>query len=157
MSRILTFSLAAVLLASPALAQGRGPGQGPRPGRGPAAGPQAGPFFMFRFLGLSEAQKTSLQALQEGHKASLEAKQAAFQAAEQAVRDAMPLGSVGESEFKALVLAAQAAHLPLALEHRLMLQEALAILTPAQRELWLKNHAEHPRGKGPGMGGGRPF
>ncbi len=114
----------AALLSVPLAAQGGGPGGGP--GRGPD------PMLLLA-LDLTEAQQTALEALLERHRPAEQAKAEAGRTSHEALEAAMVEPATTVEQLKALHDAAAQAQYDLLLEHRAVLQEGLALLTPEQK------------------------
>ena len=85
-------------------------------------------------LKLSEAQKTSFQAILAKHKDSLAGKGKAAQEARKALFEAMQKPESTPESLKALHRTVSDLQFDRMLEHRAMRQEIRAILTPDQRE-----------------------
>ena len=85
-------------------------------------------------LHLSEAQKTSFQAIHAKHQDSLAGKRKALEAAHAAFKEAEKAPDAKPETLKALHRTLSDAAFELRLEHRAMKQEIRAILTPEQRE-----------------------
>jgi len=146
-----TLNLAlAALLATPLAAQdhlrGGGQGMGPHP--------EGGPMMLMRGLNLTEAQKAEMKLLGEKHRTATKAKQEAAMAAHEALHGAMLDPASSLEQLKALHEKASQAQFELALDHRAMLQEALALLTPEQKAKAEQLRAEHMKHRpmGPGEG-----
>jgi|GEM_PF-1405368 len=124
--------------------------QGPHHGRGPGMDPGFG--HPFACLELTEAQKSALKGVDDQHKASMEAKHAVVHEARKALHEAMRNPDVKEAELKALHEKASHAHFAVMLEHRSIMLESEALLTPEQKVQMEKMHKEHKgKGFGPGM------
>lgn len=96
-------------------------------GRGP------GGERMMRALDLTEAQKTSIQALRDKHRPTLTAKGEAARTAQAAFRTAWMNDATPEAQLRTLHDQASAARFEMQLAQRSLHQEIQAVLTPEQR------------------------
>jgi len=146
-SSLRSLALLLVVAALPLAAQGF------RHGRGPGRGPGTGPAFAC--LNLTDAQKASFKALHEKYRPALEANRTAMFEAQKALRTAMVDPATKDTDLKALYDKASAARFAMLQQHRALMQEGQAILTPDQKAQWEKLRAERQeRMKGRGPGGG---
>jgi Spy/CpxP family protein refolding chaperone len=130
--------------------------QGFRHGRGPGSGPGAGPAFAC--LNLTDAQKASFKALHEKYRPNLEAARTTVFEAQKALRAAMANPATQDADLKALFDKASAARFAMLQQHRALMQESQALLTPDQKAQWEKMRAERQermKQRGPGHGMGR--
>ena len=137
---ILTLTLAGGLLAAQAPQPGFPPPDGPgRPGPGGMRRPgpegmhRPGPEGMFRALGLSKDQEAAIHALLEKRRPAEQARHLAAADKEEALRTAMEEPATTETQLRALHAAASEARLQALLEHRVLLLELHALLTPEQQ------------------------
>ena len=105
-------------------------GTGPRRGPGPEG---MGPGQVFKALGLSKDQDKAIQALMEKHRAGSMARRKAAAEAEEAVRAALEDPATSEAALRDLHAKASEARVQDLLEHRSLIQEVNALLTPGQR------------------------
>ena len=143
----------ALLTLVPLAAQGPGPERGPRHDKGPR----------LDLPGLTEAQKSSLKTIADNHKSALEAKRKAESEAQEAFHKAMQDPATKEADLKALFERVNQARFAMLLEHRALMQENLAILTPEQKTELQKKRSERgscpedgPRHERRGHGKGGP-
>ncbi len=141
-----TLALVLVAAALPLSAQGFRHGRGP--GRGPAP--------LFACLNLTDAQKASLKSLREKYRPAFESGRTAAFEAGRALRTAMANPATPDGDLKALYDKASAARFAMLQQHRAMLQESLAVLTPDQKAQWEKMRTERlqrmeDRRPGPGQ------
>lgn len=130
--------------------------QGFRHGRGPARGPAP----LFACLNLTDAQKASLKTLREKYRPGFEAGRTATFEAGKALRAAMGDPATSDADLKALYDKAAGARFAMLQQHRALLQESLALLTPDQKAQWEKMRAERQQrmqNRRPGQGGGPGF
>ncbi len=114
----------AALLAVPLVAQRGGPGPGGVPGLDP---------MVLHALDLSEAQHAALKAILDAHQTEGRAKQEALHTAEEALETGMLNATTTVDQLKTLHGSVSQAQFDLLLVHRAVLQEALALLSPAQK------------------------
>ncbi len=108
------------LLAQPGLEM-PGPGSGPRGGH------------MARALDLTEAQKTSIQAIHEKHRPDMTARREAVRQTQTALQAAFRDAATPEAQLRTLHDKASAARFEMMLAGRSIRQEVDAVLTPEQR------------------------
>jgi Spy/CpxP family protein refolding chaperone len=110
----------------------------------------------FHGLNLSEAQKASMKAVAEKHKATMETKRSAAHEAMTTFHKAMGDAATSEADLQALHDKASQAQFAMMLEHRAMMKESEALLTPEQKAQWDKLCKEREeKGFGPGMERGK--
>ncbi|WP_257312036.1 Spy/CpxP family protein refolding chaperone [Geothrix fuzhouensis] len=97
----------------------------------PAPGPRDG--WMARVLNLTEAQRTSIQAIREKHRPDLVAHRDKARQAQAALRAALQDPATPEAQLRVLHDKASAARFDLLLAGRAVHQEVQAVLTPEQR------------------------
>ncbi len=97
----------------------------------PAPGPREG--RMAKALNLTEAQRTSIQAIREKHRPSLVAHRDTARQAQAALRAALQDPVTSEAQLRVLHDQASAARFDLLLAGRVVHQEVQAVLTPEQR------------------------
>lgn len=129
------------LLAQPA--PGAGPGGGPRPDR-PG-----------QRLGLTEAQRTAIQALQQKQRPAMMARLEAAQLARQSLAAALRDPEVKEAALRTLYDKAAATRFEAMMAKRNLQLEIGALLTPEQRMKAARFRRQAGAGKGPDMMGGR--
>ena len=122
--RSLSFLTLAALLSMPLVAQRGGPGPGGVPGLDP---------MVLHALDLSEAQHAALKTILEAHQADGKAKEEALHTADEALEAGMLDAAVTVEQLKSLHDKVSQAQFDLLLVHRAVLQEAMALLTPAQK------------------------
>jgi Spy/CpxP family protein refolding chaperone len=123
------------------------------PGPGPDRGPMA-EGREFRDLKLTEAQRAKVKAIHASHRAALKAKGDAAEAAHRALGAALADGATDLKTLRALHDKASTAQFELLLEHRVVRQEILPLLTPEQRTQFEKQPLGMPPHGGPGLGPG---
>jgi hypothetical protein len=87
---------------------------------------------MFKALGLTQDQEKAVKAVLDRHKAAGKARETAAAEKEDALRDAVEDPAVPETRLHTLHLAAAEARLQSLMEHRAVVQEINALLTPDQ-------------------------
>lgn len=140
----------AALLAVPLVAQRGGPGPGFIPGLDP---------MVLHALDLSEAQHAALKAILDAHQQEAKAKEEALHTADAALENGMLDTATTADQLKTLHGSVSQAQFDLLRVHRAVLQEALALLSPAQKAKLEKLKKSmgpgglHRRGgpEGPGM------
>jgi hypothetical protein len=105
-----------------------GPAGREQPGRD-----HAGPERMLKALGLSKEQDQAVRAVLEGHRTRGSALRRAAMDHGEALRAAAEDPAVTDDQLRTLNAAAGEAHFKALLDHRAMLKEIEALLTPAQR------------------------
>lgn len=143
------FTTMLCLAALPLLAQ-------PAPGAGSGMGPGAGPRQerSARILGLTEPQRTAIQALQQKQRPALMARLEAAQLARQALAAALRDPEAKEAAIRTLYEKASAARYEAMMAKRTLQLEVGALLTPEQRMKAARLRRQVAAGKGPGMMGG---
>ena len=127
MKVMLWSTLILALAALPLAAQADPGGQAPHAGRGPRA------ERMARVLNLTDAQKTSIQAIREKRRPDLLVHREAARQAQTALRTAMQDAGTPEAQLRTLHEKASSARFEMRLARRAAHQEVLAVLTPEQR------------------------
>jgi len=130
---ILSLTLAAGLLSAQ-----DGPGRpGPegmrRPGPAPEGMRRPGPEAMFRALGLAKDQEAAIHAALGRRRPAEQARHQAAAEKEEALRAALEEPATTETQLRTLHAAASEARLQALLEHRGLLLELNALLTPEQQ------------------------
>ena len=126
---LITFALLGASLA----AQAPPPPPMPMHGPGPEGLHHRGGDFNFRFLQLSPEQEKALKALLDQHRAGARALHKALADQEEALHTAMEDPGTTEPQLRALHASASDARLKAILEHRALLLDLQALLTPEQR------------------------
>ena len=134
------------LVALPLLAQ-------PGPGAGPGAGPRQ--ERAAKMLGLTEPQRTAIQALQQKQRPALMARMEAAQLARQALAAALRDPEAKEPAIRTLYDKAAATSYDAIMAKRTLQLEVGALLTPEQRMKAARLRRQAASGMGPGMMGGR--
>ncbi|HJV48133.1 MAG TPA: Spy/CpxP family protein refolding chaperone [Geothrix sp.] len=86
-----------------------------------------------RALNLTDAQKTSIEAIHEKHRPDMLVRRDAARQAQTALRAALQDASTPEAQLRTLHDKASAARFDMMLARRAVHQEVLAVLTPEQR------------------------
>jgi Spy/CpxP family protein refolding chaperone len=134
MNTLIRSTAALALAILPALAQ-----PAPVPVPPPQSAPEApapaprGPGHLARSLGLTDAQKTSIQAIRERHRADLTARREGLQQARAAFHAALRDPATPEAQLRALYDRTSAAGFEMLMASRALRQEVQAVLTPEQR------------------------
>ena len=136
------------LAALPLLSQ---PASGGGPGRGPGAAPRQ--ERNARMLGLTEPQRTAIQALQQKQRPALMAHMEAAQLARQALAAALRDPAAKEATIRPLYEKASATRYEAMMAKRTLQLEVGALLTPEQR-MKAARLRRQAAGMGPGMMGG---
>ena len=132
------------LAALPLLAQ-------PAPGAGPAAGPRQ--ERTAKMLGLTEPQRTAIQALNQKQRPALMAHMEAAQLAHQALAAALRDPQAKEATIRPLYDKAAATRYEAMMAKRTLQLEVGALMTPEQRMKAARFRRMAAGGKGPGMMG----
>lgn len=148
-----TMTLAAAVLAAlpwMATAQAQEPAGPPghhrfEGGPGSPGGPGLGPRFA-EALGLSDEQKTQLDALRTRQQETLKPLMDSAHQARDAFRQALDGGSADPAAVGQAALAAHAAEKKLQAAHEAAFEEVKSILTPEQRDKLAKMREHGPRG-----------
>ena len=109
-----------------------GPGFGP--GRRGPGGPMGGVMMGLRGLDLSEAQRSSIQAIAENHKAEFQAIGERMRAAQKALAEVETAETVDESAIRARVSDRAAVEADAAVLRARVQSEVWALLTPEQQQ-----------------------
>ena len=136
------------LAALPLLAQ---PAPGGGPGRGPGAAPRQ--ERNARMLGLTEPQRTAIQALNQKQRPALMAHMEAAQLAHQALAAALRDPQAKEATIRPLYEKASATRYEAMMAKRTLQLEVGALMTPEQRMKAARFRRMAAGGKGPGMMG----
>jgi len=112
----------AAMVSLPLVAQ-RG---GPAPGGGPDP-------MLLQALDLSEAQQTAFKGILEAHQQEAKAKEELLHTADEALEAGMLDTATTDDQLKTLHGRVSQAQFDLLLVHRAVLQEAIALLSPAQK------------------------
>ena len=126
---LLTFAL----LGASLLAQAPPPPPDAMRGPGPEGPHHRGGEFNLKFLGLSPDQDKAVKALLDQHRAVAQALHKAAAGQEEALHAAMEDPATSEPQLRALHAAASEARLKALLDHRALLLDLQALLTPEQR------------------------
>jgi Spy/CpxP family protein refolding chaperone len=156
----LTMTVAAALAVLPWVAPARAQDPGNPPpherefGRGPGGpgGPGFGPHLA-EALGLSDAQKTQLEAIHTRQRETLTPLVESARQAHDAFRQAVDADNADAAAVGQAAIAMHAAEKKLQAAHEVAFEELKSILTPDQREKLEKMHAHGPRGGPRGLHG----
>lgn len=125
----------------------------PAPGAGPGGRPH--PNRPGQRLGLTEAQRTAIQALQQKQRPGMMARMEAAQLARQALAAALRDPEAKEATIRPLYEKASATRYEAMMAKRTLQLEVGALLTPEQRMKAARLRRQAGAGKGPDMMGGR--
>jgi protein CpxP len=132
-----------VVLVGGFIAFAQGPGFGGPRGRGPAGGPGGpGAVFMFRELGLTEAQQQQVRQIGEQFRTENQPLMDRIRRAEEARRDAVEAIPVDESRIRAAMQQLSDAQIELAVRQARLHSDIYALLTPEQQQQAQKLRAE---------------
>jgi Spy/CpxP family protein refolding chaperone len=109
------------------------PGPGPIGQPGPRGLDHPGPGLPLKALGLTPDQNKAFRAILDKHRATDQARRKTAEQCEEALHTALEDPATSESQLRALHLAAAEAHFQSLLEHRSLLLELHALLTPDQQ------------------------
>ena len=171
---ILTITAAALIAAPGAVFAQQGPGDcdgtgphgrmgGPGEGGGPGGFGGQGGHHLLRMLdrvgdriGLTDAQKTQIQAIVDAGKPGLDALRDQAQAERETFRDSHEIGDFDEATFRAHFESQAQLHVEMQLIGASMMSQAWAVLTPAQQQELQDLMALIGNGpRGPRHGGGK--
>lgn len=132
-----------VVLVGGFIAFAQGPGFGGPRGRGPGAAPGGpGAMFMFRELGLTEAQQQQVRQLGEQFRTENQPLMDRIRRAEEARHDAVEAIPVDEARIRAAMQQLSDAQADLAVRQARLHSDVYALLTPEQQQQAQKLRAE---------------